>query len=94
MFMNCCTDYFVASCETLITNLKPVSALIEAIGIGDLFSLLVIFILFHFASMAPKPVFVYPFLYPFLGGIQDTTGHCGHRGTQKTSVFIERLRFC
>jgi hypothetical protein len=30
-------DYFVAGCGTLITNRKPVGALIEAIGIADLF---------------------------------------------------------
>jgi len=36
-FISFCPDYFVASCETLITNLKPVSAFNEASGIGDLF---------------------------------------------------------
>jgi hypothetical protein len=30
-------DYFVAGCETLITNRKPVCATIEVIGIVDLF---------------------------------------------------------
>jgi hypothetical protein len=28
-----------------------------------------------FVSMALQPIFVYPFLYPFLGGFQGTTGH-------------------
>jgi hypothetical protein len=36
-FINCCTDYFVANCETLITNDKPGGAFIEVIGIADLF---------------------------------------------------------
>jgi hypothetical protein len=49
--------------------------LIEAIGIGDLISLLVIFILFHFASMAPTANIRVPLFVPLLGGIQDTTGH-------------------
>ncbi len=81
-FIRFCSDYFVASCETLITNLKPVSALIEAIGIGDLISLLVIFILFHFASMVPTANIRVPLFVPLFrwysghnGTLADTEGH-------------------
>jgi hypothetical protein len=28
-----------------------------------------------FVYLALKPIFVYPFLYPFLGGFQDTSAH-------------------
>jgi len=75
-------DHFVAGCETLITNRKPVGAFIEAIGIGDLFMFVRHFILFHFASMAPTanirvPLFV-PLFRWFSGHSRapgDTEGH-------------------
>ena len=57
-------DYFVAACETLITNRKPVGALIEAIGIGDLFILVRLFHPVSLRLYGPKASVVYPYGVP------------------------------
>jgi hypothetical protein len=75
-------NYFVASCETLITNRKPVGALIEAIGIADLF----IFVRhFHPVSLNllwPKGQYSYTLSLPLFSwfsghsrALRDTEGH-------------------
>jgi hypothetical protein len=86
-----CTNYFVARCETLIRNGKPVGAPIEAMGSPTCLS----FILFLSVSMAQKQYWFTPMVYPFFTRfsghnrtLRDTEGH------KKTSVFIERLRIC
>ena len=77
-----CTNYFVASWETLITNRKPAGAVIEAIGIADLF----IFVRqFHPVSLRflwPKASVGLPLSLPLFSwssghsrALRDTEGH-------------------
>ncbi len=75
-------DYFVAGRGTLITNLKPVSAFIEAMGIGDLFMFVRHAHLFHFVSMAATTNIRVPLFVPLFswfsgpnGTLADTEGH-------------------
>ena len=76
-FIRFCTDYFVASCETLVTNGKPVGALIEAIGMADLFMFVRHFHPTSLNLLWPKGQCSYtPFFTPFFvvfGTQQGTT---------------------
>ncbi|MGH9968810.1 MAG: hypothetical protein ACREBG_13405, partial [Pyrinomonadaceae bacterium] len=82
MFISFCANYFVANCETLITNRKPAGALIEAIGVADL----CIFVRhFHPVSLrflCPKVMLVVPLCVPLFTSfsghsslLRDTEGH-------------------
>jgi hypothetical protein len=88
-------DYFVAGCETLITNREPVGALIEAIGKADLFMFVRHFHPISPTFYGPKASVRIPLslpLFSWFSGLnrtlRDTEGH------KKPSVFIERLRIC
>jgi len=95
--MSFCTNYFVANWETLITNRKPAGALIVAIGVADLCIFVRHFhpvsLRFYGSTANIRVPRLYPFLYPFLGGFQDTAAHFVTPRDTKNGVFIGRLRF-